>query len=57
MMSRVVVYGCVALCVALLGFAVWASRSGEMVMGLVAPALAFALLLASPAALRVRSGL
>ena len=56
-MSRVVGYGCAALCVALLGVAVWVSGRGEMGMGLVALALAFALLLASLAALRVRSGL
>ena len=57
MVSRVVGYGCAALCVALLGFAVWVSAKGDMRAGLVALALAFALLLASLAALRVRVGL
>ena len=54
MVSRVVGYGCAALCVALLYCAVWASGRGEMGMGLVALALAFALLLASLALLRAR---
>ena len=50
MASRVVGYGCVAL----LGFAVWASRHGDMGFSLIALALAFALLLASLALLRAR---
>jgi hypothetical protein len=57
MVSRVVGYGCAALCVALLGFAVWVSAKGDMGAGLVALALAFALMLASLAALHVRSRL
>ena len=57
MVSRVIGYGCAALCVVLLGFAVRVSAKGDMRAGLVALALAFALLLASLAALRVRSKL
>jgi hypothetical protein len=55
--STEVGYGCAALCVVLLGFAVRVSANGDMGTGLVALALAFALLLASLAALRVRSRL
>ena len=54
MLSRVVGYGCAALCVALLGFAVWASGRGDMGFSLLTLALAFALLLATLALIRAR---
>ena len=57
MLSRVVGYGCAALCVALLYVAVWVSRRGDMGFSLLTLALAFALLLASLAALRVKTRL
>lgn len=57
MLSRVVGYGCAALCVALLCVAVWVSRRGDMGFSLLTLALAFALLLASLAALRVKTRL
>ena len=56
-MGKVVGYGCAALCVALLAYSIWVSARGDMRTGLVAVALAFALLLASFVALRVRTRL
>lgn len=56
-MGRMVGYGCAALCVALLGYAIWVSTRGEFAAGLISVALAFALLLASVGALRVRTRL
>ena len=51
-MGKVVGYGCAALCVALLAYSIWVSARGDMRTGLIAVALAFALLLGSFAALR-----
>ena len=56
-MSRVVGYGCAAMSVALLAYSIWVSARGDMKTGLVAVALAFALLLTSLLALRVRTRL
>ena len=57
-MGKVVGYGCAAMCVALLAYSIWVSSArGDMKTGLVAVALAFALLLTSLLALRVRTRL
>jgi hypothetical protein len=54
-MGRVVGLGCAALCVVLLGYAIWVSTRGDFGAGLVSVALAFALLLVSVGTLRVQS--
>jgi hypothetical protein len=56
-MGKVVGYGCAALCVALLAYAIWVSAKGDTGAGLVAVALAFALLIGTVAVLRVRTRL
>lgn len=54
-MGRTIGARCAALCVALLGYAIWVSTQGDFGAGLVSVALALALLLLSIGALRVRS--
>lgn len=56
-MGKVVGYGCAALCVALLAYAILVSARGDTRTGLVAVALALGLLIASVATLRVRTRL
>ena len=52
-MGKVVGYGCAALCVALVAYSILVSARGDMRTGLIAVALAFGLLIASVATLRV----